>query len=800
MDAAVSYPTVLLGLGRFGQEVIGRTLQSLEASSPLLGVLRCEPSGVAAGLQPLLEELLRAGRSSGERRDQRLDVIAFGAALQGGDEDLLTACEQAARLLAEGYGTMFPPDRPPEQRTATLHLVVQVPALSSPRASVVFARLAALESWARARPVFPILARIWVVSQQTAAGTLTSEEMVSTCASFALGLVASGLRTEDEVSRRMAHPARDEGLVSFVSLASVELPESRLRTYAAARAAYDGLGVLVARVQEPGTDATLAMGAVSALHHDRWLAPFVEGQAAQLSRRLAAELSRSPLDLPAEIRVGPLDTPEEIRANHSGLFKPASVETSPTTVDQARTDETFRALDRAEAEVATSVEQGIQAVFDASLGPSSGLSQLPAVEQGLKRVIAQLHDEQAQEDATLRKLDPSQPPGPPVDPHREELEKALLELPSKRMALGAAAALALAVLLGVSFGTLAFMNRAASVSPQAGNALSSPQLSSTATPVATGSGGLEVLPWILGVLVAAGAGGGWLYFVGNHTRKEVRRVMKLRRDALESLVSRGGGGRRAKQAELQLVVRRKRARRGAILALENTVARLHAVRHALLEARDRKRQELLALGVTPAAEAQLDDLGPLLGAGGLLHGSLVPPEVISRWIASRREISEDRVWADRLLEGAWPEGGLLEDVPCGDSARIDELSRRQVQPMAERSVLDDQEGGQQAADVLRDFGARMGAVLAPPCQPLNAHGDPVLGVRPGEGFVIAPSAGRDTLDAGLRDMPTRLPILWSPSKAARVIFLRTWEGFSVEEMSRGARATPQAVMAPRGAR
>ncbi|QRK04510.1 hypothetical protein JQX13_30150 [Archangium violaceum] len=798
MDAAVSYPTVLLGLGRFGHEVIGRALQSLEASSPLLGVLRCEPSGVAAGLQPLLEDLLRAGRGSGERRDQRLDLIAFAAALQGGDQDLLVACDQAARLLAEGYGAMFPPDRPPEQRTASLHLVVQVPALSNPRASVALARLAALESWARSRPVFPLLARIWVVSQQTAAGTLTSEEMVSTCASFALGMVASGLRTEDEVSRRLAHPALDEGLVGFVSLASVELPESRLRAYAAARAAYDGLGVLVERVQEPGTDATLAMGAVSALQRDRWLAPFVEGQAAQLSRRLAAELSRSPVDLPADIHVGPLDTPEEIRARHAGLFKPASVEAAPTTVDQARTDETFRALDRAEAEVASSVEQGIQAVFDASLGPTSGLSQLPAVEQGLKRVIAQLHDEQVQEDATLRKLDPSQPPGPPVDPHREELEHALLALPSRGMAFAAAAALALAVLLGVSFGTLSLMTPAAA---SAGTGPARVQVTASATPVATGFDWREAMPWIVGVLAALGAGGGWLYFVGNHTRKEVRRVLKLRRDALESLVSRGGGGRRAKQAELQLVVRRKRARRGAILALENAVARLQAVRHALLEARDRKRQELLSLGVTPAAEARLDDLGPLLGAGGLLHGSLVPPEVISRWIAARREISEDRVWADRLLEGAWPEGGLLEDVPCGDPERVAELSRRQVQPMGERSVLDDPEGGQQAADVLRDFGARMGAVLAPPCQPLNAHGDPVLGLRPGEGFVIAPSAGRDTLDAGLRDVPTRLPVLWSPSKAARVIFLRTWEGFSVEEVTRGARSLSQpAVVAPRGAR
>lgn len=797
MDAAVSYPTVLLGLGRFGQEVIGRVLQSLEVSSPLLGVLRCEPSGVAAELQPQLEELLRAGRGSGDRRDQRLDVMAFAAALQGGEEDLLVACEQAARLLAEGYGAIFPPDRPPEQRTATLHLVVQVPALSNPRASVALSRLAALESWARARPAFSLLARIWIVSQQTAAGTLTSEELVSTCASFALGMLASGLRTEDEVSRRMAHPSRDEGMVGFVSLASVELPESRLRTYAAARAAHDGLGALVTRVQEPVADATLAQGAVSALQHERWLAPFIEGRAAQLSRRLAAELSRSPVDLPADIRVGPLDSPEEIRASHSGLFKPASVETAPTTVDQARTDETFQALDHAEAEVATAVEHGIQAVFDASLGPTSGLTQLPAVEQGLKRVIAQLHDAQTQEDATLKTLDPSQPPGPPVDPHREELEHALLALPSRAMALAAAAAFALAVLMVVSFGTLAIMNRQP-VAAQ-GSGLAQTQVASAAP-----SGHFEwreALPWILGVLAALGAGTGALYFIGHHTRQEVRRVLKLRRDALEKLVSQGGGGRRAKQAELQLVVRRKRARRGAILGLENAVARLRAVRHALLEARDRKRQDLLSLGVTPAVEARLDDLGPLLGAGGLLHGSLVPSPLLSRWIAARREISEERVWADRLLEGAWPEGGLLEDVPCGDAERIAELSRRQVQPMAERGVLDDAEGGQQAADVLREFGSRMGAMLAPPCQPLNPHGDPAPGVRPGEGFIIAPSAGRETLDAGLRDVPARLPVLWSPAKAARVIFLRTWEGLFVEEIMRGARALPPpAVASPRGTR
>ena len=114
IDPRTRANAVLVGLGKFGHEVVDRVLHSLDGGSPLLGVLRCEAGGVAAGLQPLLEELLRAGRGDGERRDPRLDVFLFAGALQGGEGDLLNACEQAARLVAEGYGAIFPADRPPE--------------------------------------------------------------------------------------------------------------------------------------------------------------------------------------------------------------------------------------------------------------------------------------------------------------------------------------------------------------------------------------------------------------------------------------------------------------------------------------------------------------------------------------------------------------------------------------------------------------------------------------------------------------------------------------------------------------
>jgi hypothetical protein len=124
------------------------------------------------------------------------------------------------------------------------------------------------------------------------------------------------------------------------------------------------------------------------------------------------------------------------------------------------------------------------------------------------------------------------------------------------------------------------------------------------------------------------------------------------------------------------------------------------------------------------------------------------------------------------------------------------MCREQVRPLSERSLFEDPEASQAVADTLREFSGRAGAVLAPPCQPVDENGDPALGLRPGEGFVIAPSVGRDVLEDPLRDVPFRLPVLWSNLKAPRVLFVRTWEGLTVEDVVRGARAlsvTPHAA-------
>jgi hypothetical protein len=798
LSAAVVYPTVLVGLGRFGHEVVDRVLHSLDGGSPLLGVLRCEPGGLAAGLQPLLEELLRAGRGDGERRDPRLDLFVFAGALQGGDGDLLSACEQAARLVAEGYGAIFPPDRPPEQRAAGLHLVVQVPALSHPRAAVALERLAAVEGWARSRPASSLLSRIWLVSQQSSAGTLTSGEMVSTCAAFATALAGSGLRTEDAVARRMAHPARGEGPVGFVSVVSAEVPESRVRDYATARAAYDGLGTLVTRMEQVKVDPALAQGAMAALQHERWWAPLTDGEAARMCRREASALSRLPTEVPPLVQVGPFDAEGDLRPRYPMLFRR---EAPPplSKVGDVRREELFRQLDGAEHEVAAAVEQGVHSVFGAWLGPASGLAQLPHVAYGLEQVIAQLRDQQAREAATQAKEDSGQQKAEEGVPFEGDgLEESLKALPSRKAALGTALALAVAVLLLTVAAVLAFQSPPAAPSTGTGPATLVLGPSAATTPTTGGIDWRELAPWLAGGALALLVALGGTPLVGHLSRRDVRRALERRRQVLADWVNQGERGAPGGQAEAQLRVRRLRALRGALLALENAVERLRVVRQSLLGARDRARQALVGLGITPAAEARQDDLQPLIGAGMLLHGLLLPPDVLARWVASCREVSEDRVWADRLLEGAWPAGGLFEGAPCDDPARVDALSRQQVRPLSTRSLFEDPEVGRAAADTLRDFSVRAGSVLAPPCQPQDAHGDPVQGVRPGEGFVIAPLPGREVLQDSLRDVPFRLPVLWSPLKSARVLFVRTWEGLTVEDVVRGARALgvgPQAAAA-----
>ena len=784
-NSPVRQPTVLVGVGPVGEAVLDRARESLP-DAELLRAVKCTPAEIGERLAPLLEELLRAGHA-GDRGGQRLDLLVFASALHGDDHDLVQICEGAARLLAERYAAVFPANVPPEQRTAGLQLVVIVPALPSPRSEVALARIKRVEEWARTPGVNPLLSRIWLVAQQTTAGTLQLEELVATCASFALAVSGSGLRDQEAIGRRLAHPQPQEGKVGFLSVASVDLPETKLRRYAAGRAAHDALAELVKRVEQPVTDPASALASVEPLKQATWLAPFLEGDAARAARAFASKLSGGMQRLPFDVQLGPLDTAEILRSRYAELLAPATTPRVVTQTDSAEQQELLQLLDRAETSSLAAIERGQGTLLATTLGPTTGLQRLPEVELGLKRLVAGLKDE-AERDPVKHESEQRAAVTDP-DPHREELERALEQLPSRGLLAATASAAGLGVMLLVTMLVLGF-TRAGPAAPPPVGGLSAPKIGKSApAPVAAPPPAWtldDLLPWIFGFGAGVAAAIAFGLLAGRQTRKEVSAALEVRRDALVKLRERGGGGEPAKRAEAQLALRRRRVRRGALLSLEATLARLQAVRRTFVAARDRTRDSLIALGVKLGPDQSHDDLSGLLGEGGPLHGVLVPSALLSRFIARCREITEETVWADRFLRDAWPANALEEDVPCADDAVIEALGRKQVAPLAQRSVFADLELAPAAVESIHAFALRAPGVLAAPCQPRDPLGDPAPGTRPGEGFVVAPIESRDALERLLQDAPGRMVPLWTESSAARVLFVRTWEGYTVDEIARGA--------------
>jgi hypothetical protein len=777
----VTQPTVLVGVGPVGQTIVSRVLTSLPRSE-LLKDLCCDPGDVLPRLDPLLEEILRAGRGTLDRGEQRLDLFAFTAALQGNDGDLERLCEGASRLLSERYGAVFPMGLPPEQRSAALHLLVVVPPLPSPRSGVALARLAALERWARTQPFYPLLSRVWLVSQQTAAGTLQMDELVSTCASFALAAVASGVRGDDAIGLRLRHPQREEGLFGFLSVASVDLPEARLRTYAAARAAHDALATLVKRVEEPPGDPAAAAAIVEGLHVDEWLEPFEEGAAARACRLLAVKRSGGGNVLPPDVRVLPFDRESDVRGRYPELIERVRMTQTAPSQHSAEMHETLMKLDRTEAETIAAVDRSIGALLAATLDPAAGLARVPSVEAGILRARSTVSEEKERDEA--RRTPDKAAPVLDADPLRENVERALAELPKRDVLLAASCAAGMGVGLLATMTALSVRSAPGPLPGAAG--LSAPSIAALAPALAGGWGLSDLWPWILGLLVAGAAGYLFARLCGSRARKALAAVLLERRDALAELFRRGGGGAPGREAEAQLALRRLRVRRSALLVLEDALLRLQAVRRTLIENRDRTRRALSELGVRLGADGAQDDLSELLGPTTPLHGLLLPPRLASAWVSRCRETVEEAVWADRFLAGTFPPDARADDVPCGDLARMEELSQQQVSSLAERSLFADTEIASAAVEALRAHAGLAARALAAPCQPRNELGDPSAGLRAGDGFAVAPLAGRDALERVLQELLGRLPVLWTPLPAPRVLFMRTWEGYTVEEIARGA--------------
>jgi hypothetical protein len=746
--------------------MVDRLTASLDSEEPLLAVLRCkDASEVGAQLGDALQSLLEAGRNSAHLSEPRLDIFAFTDGWSQSSEQLIAVCKQASEVIGNRFGVLFPANRPPQQRTAGLHLVLVVPPLTGPEAMGMLRRLRKLERWAtEEQDAYPLLSRIWLLSTHTQAGVLSKGDTIASAAAFGISLIGSGLREEDAITARMSHHDTNDGLFAFFSAASLDLPKARLRSYAAERALYDATASLVSRVEQE-VDPGVAINALTPLRYEKWLEPFTSGEPARRCRQLAANLSGATASLPTRITVHPFDEAEDIRSHYAILFREATQVRETTHADASALDEMIVALDKAESASFRMMQDGMHRIFSVTLGPKSGLREQPMVEAGLRRLLAQLQDEDAREETSSGE-------GPSnADPLREALEAALIPLPS-RMMLAATAGTA-----GVTIGLLFLL-------VGLGVSATELQLDDQHHPATVQRVRLSI--WFFSALVSLISSYLMARWVGNRTRSAVKDALQKRRDAIEDLWKVGGGGQPGRQADAQLRQRRLRVRRGAIRLIEGTLEHLQAVRRALLDARDQSQRRLSDLCPAPQPDPALDDLEPLIGAPRPLHAPLVTPLVANWWVRSCRDIVDQDVWANRLLEGSWPRDGLAFDLPCADEAQLKALGRHQTRPLTERNLFGDPQGAEAAAETVAEFTNRAPRALAPPTRPSDVNGDPVHGPRHGDMFAVAPVQARAQLGTIFKDAPMSLPALWTTARAERVLFIRTWEGFTIAQLARAA--------------
>ena len=762
----MSQSTVILGLGELGRHVLDRVAQML-TERDAVRFLACPADEIAARLDPLLDELLRAGKASSGH--PRLDVFAFADVLEIRGGELRRLCAEVAQLVGGRYAVLFPSGLPPEQRMAALHIVAVVPALTPSReAAEAMQRMTDLDQWMSAPGQYPLISRVWLVSRHTTAGTITEESLATSCAAFVSALVE--LRDEPRIAERVRHLPSTEGRIAFFSVASLDAPEGRIRRYAGARAAFDAVSTLVARVTRQVSDPALGDQAVAGLEYDRWLTAFDDGPSVERCRRLAASLGGAAESLPGDIVVGPFDDAQKIRRGYPILFRPATEERARTGVDSAELEEMLRGLDRTESDATMLIHGSMARLLETEVGKSTGLRRLPEVELGLRRIAAILRDGEA---ADARDLGAGMRPVEiDADPYRKELESAVADLPSAwPMRLQAAAfgivVCAVVVVLGLHLG----------VEPPLPGA-----------PPAEGLDWGQTIPWPLGLILGAAAAYLWARIVGSQVRQTARVLLARRRDALRDLWRGGGAGQARSQSDAQLFLRKRRVRRAALAAIDDALMHLGVVKSTLLDAHARATQELRDIGIkSPAATAAEDNLRPLVGGIDALHDILIDDtSLLSRWVASRRQVAVDEVWADRMVEGTWPVRGISEDTPCAEPAQIEQLCRWQTDPLAQTSILSDPEIVESAAAKVAVFVQQAAVSLAPPCRPRNATGDPSPGVRGGDMIGIAPQLARLHFEVVLGRSPVTVPMLWARSQTARVLFVRTWEGYTVDDVARGA--------------
>ncbi|MEI7894295.1 MAG: hypothetical protein WCI05_14470, partial [Myxococcales bacterium] len=650
----------------------------------------------------------------------------------------------------------------------------------------------------------------WLISWQTASGIAKQRQadVARSSAAFCWSLASE---MEDlHVQERLSPPRGAESPFGFFAVGSLEVPEERIRHYARARAVFDALGTLAARVTlHPDRDKVERL--VDTLEEPKWLLPFQQAEeGGKYCLDVAARLTgaRTP-DLPTDCTVRTFDTAFDLRTRYALLFESGTRdvrEDALSQTDKTAIEEMLRKLDTLEALALDDIENRVESLMDQLWSSGSDrLSAVPAIDAALKRVEDKLED-RAGEDLARRDTAPlgfeDGRGAVDKDPGRPELDSALAELPEGPLLW------AMAVAAGLGAGTLGLFVAQLQEAPPPASATPagiippplvapwSHWVPSLVRPPPQSIAQMAWIPWaiaaaalVVGVLV-------WSWLVRKRPRERVRRALRQRRDALYELWRTGGGGEPRLKAQAQLELRTRRLRRSALTVLRGARLRLDAIVRQILSSRDSARAALFQLGVNPPAEEAVNEnLASLFQEETDLHQHLLASAPLARWVASFREHKPD-VWADALVDQTWPVEWRRDDVPCADEPTLATLAAQETRRIDDSSVLSDETLVEDAMQRLAQFDGHVREALAPACMPYNNDGGPVVALDGGQILVVLPQIAGTVLSRPFRGSNSIEQVL-SPSPAARVLFIRTWRELDLASIARGARVDPSYLGGPR---
>ncbi|MFT7519198.1 MAG: hypothetical protein ACI9MC_001338 [Kiritimatiellia bacterium] len=780
----MAHPLVLVGLGALGHRVVS-DLRDTTSSLPTAdrAAVSClqlvpGPRGAAALRDDLLrelEQLLRAGAVRGAIDGRaRLDIVLIGSLDEGDQAACKLASSVISDLLVDEFSVLFPPSSSPEQRSVWLSLAVCTPPLSDqPDAAQALQTLTELEAWAGDQARHPALSRVWLLPRQTSAGRLSDDVVERSLRCFVQALFLSGVRMSDAVQRRMKH-RNDQRFIGMISVAAAELPVARLRRYARWRAAWDGLCTLVDQAERPTGDPARAEALVARVDVDDLLEPFREGAAAQRTRKHAATLSGATDRLPDEIRASLLEREDDVRHRYRALFGPLVKPAPDRATDAPDHAEVLRILDATEANALSDAQTRLQHLLDHELDPRTALQVLPHLESALHRVCHRLEEELHQLPPELPAVDP---PPPPEDPGRDALEYAVRARPGLLGLLPTASGLAFVAGVFAAMSSVALM-----VHPDASVAGG---FSSATGPVAVPL----LVPALTGASVALVVGVSWTLLLLHRSRVRLVDQLLARRQELEDSWSRGGGGQPGRQAQALLDVRRRRATAGVLRILRETIGRLAAARASLRGARDNARRELERLRVRLGTSPLTDDIGDVLGPETPLHHPLVSADIVVQRVHAARTTLDPARWAQVLLEGIWPAGGLVHDLPGADEQAVRTVSDAEIAALGADVLLRGDAVAPLLEQRLHTFFRKLGGGLAWGVVPRDQHGDPLSTVLIHPQLCVAPIELRPILEPLVQSRPDQLETAWGSTDAPWVVVLATWDGLDMNAIRRGARAS-----------